>query len=82
MPLDVLLNDMRLFYNLGEERLYEARDERPGKEQARKFLAACTLKEVARQCARDVAPYLHPKLASIDATVNVTNVEAELAELE
>lgn len=28
------------------------------------------------------APYIHPKLASLQATVQVTNVEAELAELE
>lgn len=32
--------------------------------------------------ASSAAPYIHPKLASLQAKVEVTNVEAELSELE
>ncbi len=81
-PVEVLLNDMRFFYNLGEGKMLEAMQSEPGKKQANNFRAACALKEVARDCARDAAPYIHPKLASVQANVNVVNVEAELAELE
>lgn len=82
MPLDVFLNDMRYFYNLGENKMRIAEQTAPGKAQAKEFRAAAELKGIARDCARDAAPYLHPKLASLQANVQVTNVEAELAELE
>jgi hypothetical protein len=32
--------------------------------------------------AEKAAPYIHPKLASFHADINVTNVETKLAELE
>lgn len=81
-PLEVLLNDMRFFYTLGENKMRQAETEPAGKKQATAFRSACSLKEISRGCARDAAPYIHPKLASLQANVNVTNVEAELAELE
>ncbi len=81
-PIEVLLNDMRFFYNLGENKMQEAMTTEPGKKQANAFRASTALKEIARDCARDAAPYIHPKLASVQANVNVVNVEAELAELE
>lgn len=81
-PLEVLLNDMRLYYNLGENKMAEASMTEAGKKQANAFRAASALKDIARSCARDAAPYVHPKLASLQANVQVTNVEAELAELE
>lgn len=82
MPIDVFINDMRFFYKLGEEKLMLAQDTPPGNAQAKHFRAATELKGIARDCARDAAPYLHPKLASLQANVKLTNVEAELAELE
>lgn len=82
MPLDVLLNDMRFYYNLGENKMMEAQTCEPGKKQSVAFRAATALKDIAAGRARDAAPYIHPKLASLQANVNVTNVEAELAELE
>lgn len=82
MPIEVLLNDMRYFYNLGENKMRVAEGEEPGKKQAKEFKAAIELKSIARDCARDAAPYVHPKLASLQANVQITNVEAELAELE
>lgn len=81
-PMEVLLDDMRFFYTLGQNKMTEASQTPPGKEQSKNFKAACALKDIARGCARDVAPYIHPKLASVQANVNVSNVEAELAELE
>lgn len=82
MPIDVLLNDMRFFYRLGEDKMTQAKETSPGKEQAKAFRAACELKGVARDCARDAAPYVHPKLASVEAKVDVTNHELALAELK
>lgn len=82
MPLDVFLNDMRYFYNLGENKMRVAEMAKDGKAQAKEFRAACALKTIAADRARDAAPYLHPKLASLQANVTVNSVEAELAELE
>ncbi len=82
MPLDIFLNDMRYFYNLGENKMRIAENTEPGKAQAKEFRAAAELKSIARDCGRDAAPYVHARLASLQANVSVTNVEAELAELE
>lgn len=82
MPIEVLLNDMRYFYNLGENKMRSAELSIDGKKQAKEFRAALSLKDIAASRARDAAPYIHPKLASLQANVQVTNVEAELAELE
>jgi hypothetical protein len=82
MPVEVFLNDMRYFYKLGEDKMRIAEMTAPGKQQAKEFRGACELKDIARECARDAAPYVHPKLASLQANVNVNNVEAKLAELE
>lgn len=82
MPIDVFLADMRYFYKLGEDKMRVAEQTEPGKQQAKEFRAAVELKGIARECARDAAPYVHPKLAALQANVNVNNVEAELAELE
>lgn len=81
-PMEVLLGDMRLFHGLGEEQLNKARDLEKGKEQAKAFRAAAALKETARQCARDAAPYVHPKLSSVQADVTLHGQETALTELE
>lgn len=81
-PIEVFLNDMRYFYNLGENKMRLAEQEENGKKQAKHFRVALELKGIARDCARDAAPYMHPKLASLQGKVEVTNVEAKLAELE
>lgn len=82
MPLDVFLNDMRLFYELGENKMNEAKQTPAGKAQATAFKAACALKDIARDCARDAAPFLHPKLASIEGNVNLNVQESRLAFLK
>lgn len=66
-PLEVLLNDMRFYYNLSEAEMAQVYAMEPGKKKANAFRAAGALKEIARSCARDAAPYLHPKLATISA---------------
>lgn len=81
-PIDVLMSDMKFFHNLGEEQMLIAKTTKPGKEQAKAFRAGKELKDIAANRAREAAPYIHAKLASIQANVQVTNVEAELAELE
>lgn len=81
-PIEVLLNDMRFYYSLGEMEMQQVYMMEPGKKKANAFRAAGALKDIARGCARDAAPYIHPKLASLQANVHVNNVEAELAELE
>lgn len=82
MPMDVFLNDMRYFHKLGEDKMRQAEMASPGKEQAKEFRAAVALKDIAARNARDAAPYVHPRLASLSGNLQVTNVEAELAELE
>lgn len=84
MPLDVLLGDMRYFYEESEMwiRMHKgaSSDEREALKEEMK--TAMNYRGIARECAQLAAPYLHPRLTSIDANVNVRNVEAELAELE
>jgi hypothetical protein len=84
MPLDIMLNDMRYFYNESEIWLNMVKGASPeAREDLNKeFKQAMEYRGIARECAQMAAPYLHPKLSSVDANVNVTNVEAELAELE
>ncbi len=81
-PVEVLLNDMRFYHNLGEVEMSQVYDLPAGKKKANAFRAANVLKQLARDCAVQAAPYVHPKLASVQANLNITNVEAELAELE
>lgn len=81
-PMEVLLNDMRFFYNLSQNKMMEAQSFEPGKEQAKAFRAALSLKDIARNCAIAAAPYVHPKLSSIQANVVIADHERALAELE
>lgn len=82
MPIDVLLNDMRLFYSMGEEALVRARISIEKEEKEKALRDAFSAKSVARECAEKVSPYIHPKLSSIQANVTVNNLETALAELE
>ena len=82
-PLDVLLNGMREFYSLAEREYAKIKGhEFDSEDNIEKFKSVVGFKNLARDYARDAAPYVHPKLASLQANVNVNNVEAELAELE
>lgn len=87
MPIDVLLGDMRMYHTEGQQLFDQIR----GKivispEEVSEFEAlekkASFYKQIARDCAEKAAPYLHPRLASIEAKVEVSNHETALAELE
>lgn len=82
MPMDVLLGDMRLYHQIGEQKVAEARLAQTEGEKEKAMREAAAAKSIARECAESVSPYIHPKLSSMQANVNVSNVEAELAELE
>lgn len=81
-PLQVLINDMRFYYNLGEQEFLKIRGKELLEESYVIFKVAHGLKNTARECAIMAAPYIHPKLASIDAKIAVSNHETALAELE
>lgn len=77
-PLEVLLDGMRHYYNLAiTDPLGFVID--PA-DKSGKILH--TYRSMAKDYAVAAAPYIHPKLASLQANVKVQNIEAELAELE
>jgi hypothetical protein len=82
MPMDVLLNDMRYFHKLAEEVLAKFDGHATAEENMELFKQAAALKSIARDCASAVSPYIHPKLSSTEAKVEVQNREALLDELE
>lgn len=82
MPMDVLLNDMRFFHELAEEILNKFDRYAASEENLELFKQASSLKATARDCAIAVSPYIHPKLSSIEAKVDIHNHELSLAELE
>lgn len=66
LPVDVLLKDMRFYYDLSQEKLPQLfADELTPKEKARIFRAIDSLKTKAHACAIAAAPYIHPKLAAM-----------------
>ncbi len=69
-PMEVILSDMRYFHKLGEDKMRQAEQTAPGDKQAKAFRAATALKDIARACAKEAAPYIHPKLASTQVTGN------------
>lgn len=81
-PMEVLLEDMRYYYNLANEILNPIKGKEFSDENIELTKRVTGLKSIARECAKDVAPYIHPKLANIDAKVTISNQETALAELE
>lgn len=84
LPMDVLLEDMRLFHKLGIENFVLATTMAELEQDERTKLAkeALMFKGLARECAVAVSPYIHPKLSSIDANVSMNVHETALAELD
>ena len=80
-PLEVLIGDMRYFYQLADEHLSASRNMADDKEREEYLKNAIKLKSVARDCAVQAAPYIHPKLQSTTAKVEVTSHEASVKEL-
>lgn len=77
-PLEVMLSNMRHFDNLAEsaervlaEMTAETIAELPADKQFERLLAevkkAAGFRDSAQGCARDAAPYIHPRLTAISA---------------
>jgi hypothetical protein len=84
-PLEVMLDNMRHFQQvaLDAEAVIEAMDEDQAKalgqtheEQFKALLAkvkqAAGLRVMANECARDAAPYMHPKLSAVQHSGAIT----------
>lgn len=67
LPLDVLLNDMRYYYNTSESEVARLRALPQTPENLELLKLALSFKSIARECAKDAAPYVHPKLTAISA---------------
>lgn len=81
-PLEVILNDMRFYHGLAETKLQRLNEAENIKDKAKIFRVVDGFKSKARECAKDAAPYIHPKLANVEAKVTVSNQETALTELE
>lgn len=78
-PLDIMIENMRHAHaqaeqaeaELTEDRIAElAHSENPFKAILDEVKKALNYRKVAQQCAADVAPYVHPKLAAIEHSGN------------
>lgn len=78
-PLDVLLDGMIHYFNLSKQdpSTFFFIDDANQREKT-----IHTYRGMAKDYAIAAAPYIHPRLASLQAKVDITNVEAQLAELE
>jgi len=87
-PLEVMLANMRHFHKLAESAeavLAELSADKiasmPPEEQFKFLLAevkkAAGLRDMAQECARDAAGYMHPHLASVQHGGNLTVVRAD-----
>lgn len=81
-PMEVLLNDMRQYHGMVQEELTKLPEIKDEKERADKSASLMKLQALARECAIAAAPYMHPKLSSVDAKVTVKDHEAALRDLK
>lgn len=72
-PLEVMVESMRHFYSLA--RTGEAVPD------GEKVLTPSQLYAMAADVANKAAPFIHPKLSSVEMNANVTNHEASLDDL-
>ncbi len=69
-PLQVMLENMTFFSNEAEKRLAELLKSQPDRDTLIASLKTiCSLRQSAQDCARDAAPYVHPRLSAIEANV-------------
>lgn len=66
-PLELLLKDMRFYYNMAEQKLLQLGDARTVKDKARVLRVVDAFKGKAKDYAVSAAPFVHPKLTSISA---------------
>ncbi len=67
-PLEVMLKDMRFYDNLAENAVSQLEAASANKEKARMLKVVNEFKSKARECAKDAAPYTHPKLNAISGS--------------
>lgn len=66
-PLEVMLDNMRFAHSELTEHLSKLMDLAP--DEVTDYLKAhINLREVAQECAKDAAPYVHAKLANMEVT--------------
>jgi hypothetical protein len=74
-PLEVMLNNMRFHHaestSLLERLIERAQEAQPIEAAELKDLLAFLHKtrSMAQECARDAAPYIHPRLSTVDANL-------------
>lgn len=81
MPLEILVGDMRFYHKLAEAEMQLSKS-LYGDEAAAHEKVGHNYKALAKEYAKEAAPYFHPRLASTQANINITNHEAALTELE
>lgn len=81
-PLDVLIGNMRFYHKLATDKLDQIYQTDNVKEKAKILRVVDAFYNKSGAFAVDAAPYIHPKLSSVKADVNIANVEAALTELE
>lgn len=67
-PLEVMLDNMRFFYGeagkLAQTLVMPDAENREGAAEALKTIMGA--RQAAQECAKDAAPYMHPRLATIE----------------
>lgn len=65
-PLEVMLTNMRFFHAEAETMLVKAAGLKPGDEAVAAVKAIFSTRHAAQECAKDAAPYLHPRLTAVE----------------
>ncbi len=81
-PLELLLGDMRFFNDMALDIMSRLHASGKLDEQAQEeYKKALGYKTLAKDYAKDAAPYVHPKLTSVEANVTLSNHEKALQDL-
>lgn len=81
-PIEVLLEGMRFYYGLVMKHAPEIAGREFEPENAEKFKQLIALRNTTKDYAVAAAPYVHPKLANVEAKVTSTGQESALAFLK
>lgn len=77
-PIQIIIEAMRYYDNLAEQEALKIIGVELNDENRETFQQVIALKNAAVSCAKDAAPYMHPKLANIEATVTMQGHEEAL----
>lgn len=81
-PMEVLVKSMRFYHGLAEDAVVQLQESQNAKQKAKIFKVVNHLKSLAKDYAVCAAPYIHPKLAAIDAKIEISGHEDRLAFLK